>query len=118
MKIVTVGNAEGHYTLICNVKADGCITPERNKNYLLFNKDTRWKMPGAKDFLTLSCNSRFPKFNKFAAICENAAIQEHDYVMRLWHWKACIWDTKAPKFTADQLQAINKLGLRLYEAQL
>jgi hypothetical protein len=54
IKIVTVGNAKGHYTLICNVKADNCITPERNKNYLLFKKDTRWKMPGAKDFMTLA----------------------------------------------------------------
>jgi hypothetical protein len=54
VKTVTVGNAKGHYTLFCNVKADGCITPERKKNYLLFNKDTRWKMPGAKDFLTLA----------------------------------------------------------------
>jgi hypothetical protein len=54
MKIVTVGNAKAHYTLFCNVKADGCITPERNKNYLFFNKDTRWKLPGAKDFLTLA----------------------------------------------------------------
>src|SRR6516164_6416682 len=49
MKIVTVGNAKGHYKLICNVNADGCITPQRNKNYLLFDKDTRWKMPGAKE---------------------------------------------------------------------
>jgi len=31
-----------------------CITPERNKNYLLFNKDTRWKMPRAKDFISLA----------------------------------------------------------------
>jgi hypothetical protein len=54
IKIVTMGNAKGHYTLICNVKADSCITPERNKNYLLFNKHTRWKMPGAKEFLTLT----------------------------------------------------------------
>jgi hypothetical protein len=54
MKIVTVGNAKKHYSLFCNVKADGCITPERNKNYLLFNKDTRWKMPGAKDFISLA----------------------------------------------------------------
>src|SRR5947209_3214940 len=54
MKIVTLRNAKGHYTLICNVKADSCITPERNKNYLLFNKNTRWKMPGAKDFMTLT----------------------------------------------------------------
>ena len=27
MKIVTVGNAKQHYTLFCNVKAAGCITP-------------------------------------------------------------------------------------------
>jgi len=53
IKIVTVGNAKKHYSLFCNVKADGCITPERDRNYLLFNKDTRWKMPGAKDFLSL-----------------------------------------------------------------
>jgi hypothetical protein len=54
IKIVTVGNANRHYSLFCNVKADGCITLERNKNYLLFNKDTRWKMPGAKDFINLA----------------------------------------------------------------
>src|SRR5262249_40191554 len=45
VKIVTVGNANRHYSLICNIKADSCITPERGKNYLLFNKNTRWKMP-------------------------------------------------------------------------
>src|SRR5262249_54949616 len=54
VKTVTVGNANRHYSLFCNVKADGCITPERGKNYLLFNANTRWKMPGAKDFLTLA----------------------------------------------------------------
>ena len=55
MKTVYVGNANHHYLLYCNIKATGgCITPEENKNYLLFNKDTRWKMPGAKDFLTLA----------------------------------------------------------------
>jgi hypothetical protein len=54
VKIVTVGNVNRHYSLICNTKAESCITPERDKNYLLFNKNTRWKMPGAKDFLTLS----------------------------------------------------------------
>jgi hypothetical protein len=53
-KIVTVGNAQRHYTLFCNVKAAGCITPERGKNYLLFDTSTRWKMPGAKDFITLA----------------------------------------------------------------
>ena len=54
VKTVTVGNANGHYSLFCNVKADGCITPERGKNYLLFDANTRWKMPGAKDFITLA----------------------------------------------------------------
>jgi hypothetical protein len=53
MKHIYVGNATKHYLLYCNLKADGCITPEENKNYLLFNSNTRWKMPGAKDFITL-----------------------------------------------------------------
>lgn len=54
MKIVTVGNAQRHYSLFCNVTAAGCITPERGKNYLLFDGRTRWKMPGAKDFIDLA----------------------------------------------------------------
>ncbi len=53
MKTIYVGNAEKHYVLFCNTKAAGCITPEENKNYLLFNKDTHWKMPGAKTFIDL-----------------------------------------------------------------
>lgn len=54
MKIVTVGNAQRHYSLFCNVKAAGCITPEPGKDYLLFDAKTRWKMPGAKDFISLA----------------------------------------------------------------
>jgi hypothetical protein len=55
MRTVYVGNASNHYLLYCNIKADaGCITPDENKNYLLFDSNTRWKMPGAKDFLTLA----------------------------------------------------------------
>ncbi len=55
MRTVYVGNANNHYLLYCNTKASaGCITPEENKNYLLFNANTRWKKPGAKDFLTLA----------------------------------------------------------------
>jgi hypothetical protein len=54
VKTAAVGNTSRHYSLFCNVKAAGCITPERNKNYLLFNKNTRWKMPDAKDFITLA----------------------------------------------------------------
>jgi len=54
VKTVYVGNANKHYSLYCNVKAAGRITPEANKNYLLFTKDTRWKMPGAKDVISLA----------------------------------------------------------------
>ena len=52
-KLLTVGNANGHYLLSCATKADGCITPAPNKNYLLFTKTTHWKMPGAQDFMNL-----------------------------------------------------------------
>jgi hypothetical protein len=55
MRTVYVGNANNHYLLYCNTKTSGgCITPEENQNYLLFNANTRWKMPGAKDFITLA----------------------------------------------------------------
>jgi hypothetical protein len=54
MKIVKVGNAQAHYMLFCNVKLDGCLTPERGRKYLLIDQNTRWKMPGAKEFLTLA----------------------------------------------------------------
>lgn len=53
VKMLTVGNANGHYLLSCNTKVDSCITPAPGKNYLLLTKTTRWKMPGARDFLTL-----------------------------------------------------------------
>lgn len=54
VKTVYLGNANKHYVLFCNVKTDGCITPEEDKDYLLFNKDSRWMMPGATKFLTLA----------------------------------------------------------------
>jgi hypothetical protein len=54
MKIVRVGNAQAHYMLTCGIKAEGCITPERSKDYFLIDQNTHWKMPGAKDFLTLA----------------------------------------------------------------
>jgi hypothetical protein len=65
MKTVYMGNANKHYLLYCNVKAAGCITPEENKNYLLFDANTRWKMPGAKDVITLaSVQDWTVKYNK------------------------------------------------------
>jgi hypothetical protein len=54
LKMVTVRNANGHYLLSCKINAEGCITPAPNKNYLLVTKTTRWKMPGAQNFLTLA----------------------------------------------------------------
>lgn len=54
VKTVNVGNANKQYSLTCVVKAAGCITPKAEKDYWLFDKATRWKMPGAKDFITLS----------------------------------------------------------------
>jgi len=54
VKNVYVGNTKNHYVLFCNVKAAGCMTPIADKNYLLFTKETRWKVPGAKDFITLT----------------------------------------------------------------
>ena len=53
LKIVIVGNNNGEYTLFCNTKADNCTTPVPAKDYYVFNKDTKWKMPGAKDYMTL-----------------------------------------------------------------
>jgi hypothetical protein len=54
VKLITVGNPNKHYFLSCSVKASGCITPVANKNYLLFDKDTLWKMPGATAFINLA----------------------------------------------------------------
>ena len=47
VRIVTVGNSQGHYHLSCNSKLDSCLTPVPGKDYLVFLKTTRWKMPGA-----------------------------------------------------------------------
>jgi hypothetical protein len=53
VKILTVGNVQGHYLTWCNADVDSCITPIPGKDYLLFTKATRWRFPGAKDFMTL-----------------------------------------------------------------
>lgn len=65
MRTVYVGNANNHYLIYCNTKAEGCFTPEENKNYFLFTESTRWKLPGAKDFLTLAFMQEFfAKYNQ------------------------------------------------------
>lgn len=53
IKYVTVSNDMGSYRLMCNIHFDGCITPEPGARYYLFNKNTYWKIPGAKDFISL-----------------------------------------------------------------
>jgi hypothetical protein len=53
VKMLSVGNGQGHYQLSCNTSQDSCVTPVPDRDYLLFTKETRWKKPGAKDFLTL-----------------------------------------------------------------
>lgn len=54
VKTLTVSNAEGHYALGCNSTFDTCLTPAPGKDYLLFNKTTKWKFPGATDYVTLN----------------------------------------------------------------
>jgi hypothetical protein len=49
LKLVTVGNSLGQYHLSCNAKVDSCVTPMPGKGYLVFSKETRWKLPGAKE---------------------------------------------------------------------
>lgn len=53
LKTVTVGNGNGDYNLFCNTKAGNCLTPVPTKDYYVFNNNTKWKMPGAKDYVTL-----------------------------------------------------------------
>jgi len=53
-KIVTVGNAAGHYTLCCNTEAEHCLTPTPGKDYLLFTKTTHWRYPGAENPVNLA----------------------------------------------------------------
>ena len=54
MKTIYVASTNKHYVLYCNTKTAGCTTPHENENYLLFNKDTNWKMPGATTFINLA----------------------------------------------------------------
>lgn len=53
-KTLTVGNVNGDYVLACNMKAANCLTPIPGKDYYLFNKNTKWKMPGATTSITLA----------------------------------------------------------------
>jgi len=50
------------------------------------------------------------EYNEKALRCERAALEEKDYLMRLWHWKACMWDTGAPRF-GNQIERAIKFGI-------
>lgn len=52
-KTVVVSNQEGRYTLQCNLDLDSCLSPKPGKDYWLFTKTTKVKMPGASDYMTL-----------------------------------------------------------------
>jgi hypothetical protein len=54
VKVVIVGNVNGEYTLGCSRKGDNCVTPVPGKDYYVFNKNTKWKLPGATKSVTLS----------------------------------------------------------------
>jgi len=54
VKTLTMSNSTGEYHLSCNLKADGCETPTPGKNYLLINKNTHWKLPGAEKYIDLA----------------------------------------------------------------
>ena len=53
IKRITVSNTNNRYHLICNATTDSCRTPVPDKDYLVFSMATRWRMPGAKEPLTL-----------------------------------------------------------------
>jgi hypothetical protein len=53
-KFVVVGNEKGSYRLSCNLKAGGCLTPVPGRAYYVFDKSTRWKMPGATEIIGLA----------------------------------------------------------------
>ena len=52
---VTVGNVAGDYVLVCNldvnkeVGVQSCLAPRPQRNYLLFRKNTKWLIKGAKE---------------------------------------------------------------------
>jgi len=90
MKMLTVGNTQGHYQLSCDAKQDSCITPVPGRDYLLFTKDTRWKKPGASDFLTLKWlqgwSGSYNNQENIALIpADNEGITIGMYCLRSWN---------------------------------
>jgi hypothetical protein len=71
MKHVTVGNAAGEYTLVCNLAvnqpeygARSCLSPSPQRDYLLFRGNTKWLVKGAKNPIGLDFMQDFSvKYN-------------------------------------------------------
>jgi hypothetical protein len=98
VKTVTVGNVNGNYVLSCNMKADNCVTPAPGKNYYIFNKNTKWKMPGATKSITLSWiqdwSVEYPNGENIALIPAEGGAPEEMGMYWLDSWSA---DTKPNK---------------------
>ncbi len=72
VKNVTMSNDKGTYILACNSNRDSCQTPAPDKDYLLFNKGTKWKFPGATEYTTLDFIQQFS--GKYRGGVENIAL--------------------------------------------
>lgn len=99
VKRITVGNVNGDYVLGCNMKADNCLTPVPGRDYYLFDKNAKWKMPGATKSITLSWiqgwTESYPNAENIALIPAPAGGQPEEMGMYwLDSWSA---DTKPAK---------------------
>jgi hypothetical protein len=92
VKSVIVGNDNGEYTLFCNTKAGNCLTPVPAKDYYVFNSNTKWKMPGAKDYITLKWvqdwTVSYPKTENIALVPAEGGGSDELGMYGLSSWKA------------------------------
>jgi hypothetical protein len=89
---IRVGNAKGTYTLTCNRKAEGCAPPSPTQDYYVFNKDTRWKMPGATREIDLAFiqdwTVKYNRAENIGLVPVNANGQGHLGMFMLDDWTA------------------------------
>ncbi|HEV7674579.1 MAG TPA: hypothetical protein VGQ12_08615 [Candidatus Angelobacter sp.] len=92
VKSVIVGNDNGEYSLFCNTKAGNCLTPVPAKDYYVFNSNTKWKMPGAKDYITLKWvqdwTVSYPKTENIALVPAEGGGPDELGMYGLSSWKA------------------------------
>lgn len=53
VKNVMMSNTVGKYALACDAKVDSCASPSPARDYLLFNKNSKWKFRDSEDYVTL-----------------------------------------------------------------